>query len=160
MYLYVRYSATPAQSVRSLLPTPLPHTNPLHKRLTHLISFISPFVKSQVCAHYTVLGHNGTLRLNRIPTFRRRSNYFISRVDMKARRTVRKEVRGPDWATPLRELQERERERESERERERESTINCRLSANGMIKCTIAKIGINVHVSARERSIRISAFDT
>ena len=54
----------------------------------------SPPLYRTVLTHTHTHTHNGTLRLNRIPTFRR-SSYFISGVDMKARRTVRSAVRHP-----------------------------------------------------------------
>jgi hypothetical protein len=76
----------------------------------------------------------------------RRSSYFISRVDMKAQHTVRSEIRDPI------ELHSCENCRR-EGERARKSTINRRLSESGIIKCTTAIIRINVHVSARERSV-------
>lgn len=119
MYVYVRCHCRCCPH-HPPTTTQLPHTNLLRHRLTqHLTSSISDVTKSPVC---TLLGHDGTLRLNRIQTFRKRSSYFISRVDMKARRTVRSDVRDP---TELQRCENfrRERGREGagggEKERER-----------------------------------------
>jgi len=130
--------ATPAQSARSLPLPPPPNyiTATTHNPLPHCTAL-----------YWHTHTHNGTFRLNRIPTFRR-SN-FISGVDIKARRTVRSAVRDP---TKLHRCESCRGEWMSERE----STVNCRLSENGIIKCTKAITGINVHVSARERPIQTS----